>query len=316
MKDVNEKNEQSEVTEANPARASKSAPSVGTRRQLINTGAVGAAAALLGVVAAACGSDDEPVKPGTGGVGGVGGVGKAGGGGKSGSGGKAGSTAGGGAAGTMAGAGEGGASAGAAGDAAGAGGAPEVADADLVPLNALLSAEYNAIAAYSAGAGLIGGAAATDPLYALRQVITDVAVSIQTQHKLHAVALVDAILALNGTPVQEAQVAAKFKPPAALVANPTISNVLKFAAGAERGASVAYNQVLAGMEDAQLRFLASSIEGDETQHFIVLAALVLGLAAPGPSLSEATAVKVFPEAFVSTVGSHAGLDAAPPDYFA
>jgi len=315
MKDVTEKNQQSGVTEPNQARASASATPVASRRKLINTGAIGAAAAVLGVIAAACSSDDDSGTPASGG-GGVGGAGKAGGSGKSGAGGKGGSTAMGGAAGTVAGAGEGGASAGAAGEAAGAGGAPEVADADIVPLNALLSAEYNAITAYSAGAGLIGAAATTDPLYALRVVITDVAVSIQTQHKLHAAALVDAIEALNGTPVKEADVAAKFKPPAALVASPTISNVLKFAAGAERGASVSYNQVLASMEDAQLRFLASSIEGDETQHFIVLAALVLGLASPGPSLSEATAVKVFPEAFVSTVGTRAGLDAAPPDYFA
>ena len=312
MKDVTEKNEHSETNETKPARASET-NTVATRRKLINTGAVGAAAALLGVVAAACGSDDDTGTQATGGHGGVGGAGKAG------SGGKAGSTAAGGSSGAVGGAGEGGASAGAAGEAAGAGGeggAGATADADIVPLNALLSAEYNAITAYSAGAGLIGAAKTTDPLYALRAVITDIAVSIQSQHKLHAAALVDAIEVLDGTAVKEADVAAKFKAPAALVANPTISNVLKFAASAERGASVAYNQVLAGMEDAQLRFLASSIEGDESQHFIVLAALVLGLASPGPNLSEATAVKVFPEAFVSTVGTHAGLDALPADYFA
>jgi len=308
MKDVTKKNEQSEASETSQTRASETATSVATRRKLINAGAAGAAAALFGLVASACGSDDDTGSPSTGGKGGSGGSS-----GKAGSGGKAGSTATGGSAGT---AGEGGASAGSAGEAAGAGGAPDVADADIVPLNALLSAEYNAITAYSAGAGLIGGALTTDPLYPLRAVITDIAVSIQSQHKLHAAALVDAIGELNGTPVKEADVAAKFKAPAALIANPSISNVLKFAAGAERGAGVAYNQVLAGMEDAQLRFLASSIEGDETQHFIVLAALVLGLASPGANLSEATAVKVFPEAFVSTVGTHAGLDAMPADYFA
>jgi len=313
MKDVSEQNEHSETNETKPARVSEPT-TVATRRKLINTGAAGVAAALLGVVAAACGSDDGTTgSSANGGHGGVGGAGKAG------SGGKAGSTAQGGASGAVSGAGEGGASAGAAGEAAGAGGeggAGATADADIVPLNALLSAEYNAITAYSAGAGLIGAATTTDTLYALRDVITDIAVSIQSQHRLHAAALVDAIEALDGTPVKEGDVAGKFKAPSALLANPTISNVLKFAAGAERGASVAYNQVLAGMEDAQLRFLASSIEGDESQHFIVLAALVLGLASPGPNLSEASAVKVFPEAFVSTVGTHAGLDALPADYFA
>ena len=159
-------------------------------------------------------------------------------------------------------------------------------------------------------------APATDPLYALRQVIVDVAVSIQSQHKLHAKALVDSIVALKGTPVVESEVAMKFKPPAELVANPSITNVLKFAAGAERGAAVAYNQVIAGLESAQLRFLASSIEGDETQHFIVIAALVLGLAAPGPMLSSTTANKVVPTAFVYTVGTDKGLNEMPPDYFA
>ncbi|HKO48775.1 MAG TPA: hypothetical protein VJV79_13680 [Polyangiaceae bacterium] len=138
---------------------------------------------------------------------------------------------------------------------------------DNTLLNALLTAEYDAIATYSAGAALIALDSGT--AQATRDVVTSVAVHFQDQHKQQ--------------PVTD-----------------SMTNVLKFAAGAERGASVAYNQVLAGMEDAQLRFLASSIEGDESQHFIVLAALVLGLASPGPSLSQATAVKVFPEAFVSS----------------
>jgi ferritin-like protein len=189
-------------------------------------------------------------------------------------------------------------------------------DADIEPLNALLTAEYNAITAYSAGAMLIANAPSSDPLYDLRSVIVDIAVDFQAQHKLHAEALVAAIEDLDGAPVDEEDVAKVFAPPPALVANPSISNVLKFAAGAERGAAVAYNQVLAGLEAAQLRFLASAIEGDESQHFIVLAALVLGLAAPGPNLSSQRAGDVVPEAFVSSVGTWQGLDKAPPDYFA
>ena len=316
--DQNEKNQHSEQNDQRESDASEPVTVRSGRRQLVNRAAVGATAVLFSAIAAACGSDDDS-SPGGGGKGGSGG--RAGTGGRGGSGGRAGETSNGGssAAGTPGEAGSGGApeaEAGAGGEAAGAGGAPATADADIVPLNALLTAEYNAITAYGAGAGLIGAAPTTDPHYALRAVITDVAVSIQAQHKLHAIALADAIEALDGTPVKEVDVAAKFKPPAALIANPTIANVLKFAAGAERGASVAYNQVLAGMEDAQLRFLASSIEGDESQHFIVLAALVLGLASPGPNLAEATAAKVVPEAFVATVDSKAGLDVGPPDYFA
>lgn len=201
--------------------------------------------------------------------------------------------------------------------AAGSGGsqAQPAGDADIAPLNALLSAEYNAITAYGAGAGLIMKAPDKDPLYALREVIVQIAVDFQSQHKLHAAALVEAIEGLKGQPVQESEVAAAFKPPKELLANPSITNVLKFAAGAERGAAVAYNQVLSGMEDARFRFLASSIEGDESQHFIVLAALVLGLAAPGPKLGKDTADDVVPEAFVTSVGERKGLDKTPPDYF-
>jgi hypothetical protein len=279
----------------------------------------GALAATLGLIAIACGDDDDDaVAPGTGGS-------KAGS--SSSNGGKAGSSTseGGkpGSAGTTSTAGRGGSgsiTAGTAGStsmagAGGEGGAPAMTDADIASLNALLTAEYNAITAYSAGAGLINGAPNTDPLYALRAVIVKIAVDIQSQHKLHAAALVDAIDALNGTPVVEADVAKAFKAPKALTDVPTITNVLKFAASAERGAAVAYNQVIGGLEDAKHRFIAASIEGDETQHFIVLTALVLGLASPGAKLSVDTAGDVIPEAFVSKVGNVEGLNAAPPDYF-
>jgi len=310
MKDQNEHDESKQRNQANPGETTSATAG---RRALLNTGAIGAAAALLGVVAA-CSSDDDAAATGGGGKG-NGGKGGTGGKGGSAAGGKAGSTSNGGteAAGE---AGTGGATAGAAGEAAGAGGAPEPADNDIAPLNALLTAEYNAITAYTAGAGLIGAAPSTDPLSSLRSVITNVAIAIRAHHRLHADALVDAIQALNGTPVNETDAAANFKAPATLIANPTISNVLKFAASAERGASVAYNQVLSGLEDAQLRFLASAIEGDESQHFIVLAALVLGLASPGPNLGDATAAKVVPEPFVVSVDSKSGLDVGPPDYFA
>ena len=278
------------------------------RRKVLSSGAgLAAAAALGGLLALACGDDDDSMPGGQ--PAGAGGGGSGGRGGSGGTGGSTGATGGtGGTGGAM------GGTSGAAGT-AGTGGTTGT-DADVAPLNALLSAEYSAIAAYTAGAGLIMNAPMTDPLYALRQVIIDVAVSIQSQHKLHAKALVDAIVALKGTPVVETEVAMKFTPPAELVANPSITNVLKYAAGAERGAAVAYNQVVAGLESAQLRFLASSIEGDETQHFIVIAALVLGLAAPGPMLSSTTANKVVPTAFVYTVGTDKGLNEMPPDYFA
>src|SRR6185436_7448943 len=108
-----------------------------------------------------------------------------------------------------------------------------------------------------------------------------------------------AITDLGGTPVTEEDAAKTFTPPKELLANPSITNVLKFATSAERAAAVGYNAVLAGFESAKLRFLAASIEGDESQHFIVLAALVLGLAAPTAALTVDRAEDVVREAFVA-----------------
>lgn len=185
-------------------------------------------------------------------------------------------------------------------------------DADVAPLNALLSAEYNAIAAYTAGAGLIDGAPASDPLASLKDVVLAIATDILAHHQSHAEALVTAINDLGGTPVEQTDV--NFTPPTALADNPTIMNVLKLAAGAERGAAVAYNNTVASLESASLRFLAGAIEGDESQHFIVLTALIAGLVQPGANLSTDSADDVIPEAFVSKVGDVNGLEAIP-DYF-
>jgi bacterioferritin (cytochrome b1) len=247
------------------------------RRELLGSGAWAAAGALLAGFAVACSDDDDtPSSTGT----------------------------------------DGGADAGGPLDASQDAAAPldaSTVDADVKVLNALLAAEYNAIAAYGAGAPLVQGAATTDPLYTLRGTIVAIATNIMDQHKLHAAALVDAITGLGSTPTAQASVS--FSAPAGLLANPTISNVLKFATGAERGAAVAYNKAIEGLEAAKHRYLASVIEGDESQHFIILAALVLGLADPGPNLNEARAKELPPKAFVRTVGTQTGLETLTP-YFA
>lgn len=291
------------------------------RRAWLESGTALAASVLLGGAAAAlagCGDDDDIVPAGgSGGSGSAGSGGKAGG--SAGAGGKAGTSAGGaggkgGSGGSPAAGGTGGS--GGAGGAGGNGGSGAAQDADIEPLNQLLTAEYKAIAAYTAGAKLIGDAPGSDPLSALKEVITAIAVDFRSHHQLHAAELVKAIDTLSGTPVQEQTVSDAFAAPDALTSNPTITNVLKFAASAERAAAVAYNQVVAGLEDAQYRFLATSIGGDESQHFIVLAALVAGLAGPGAKLSAETADDVVPQAFVYSVGDQDGLEKAPPDYFA
>jgi bacterioferritin (cytochrome b1) len=247
------------------------------RRELLGAGGA-AAAMLLGLAFSACGDDDDPTPTGDGGPG---------------DGGR-----------PLDGGIDSGLDAGTASD----GGA---LDADVATLNALLTAEYTAIKAYTAGGTLIGTAPNTDPLYTLRDSVVQIATGFVGHHTAAAAALVDAIVALGGTPVAQANV--PFTPPAGLTASPTILNVLRFAATAERGAAVSYNKAVSTLEAAKHRFLASTIEGVATQHFIVIAALVLGLATPGAGLAATGATaRVVPKPFVVTVGSAAGLDAPPP----
>jgi bacterioferritin (cytochrome b1) len=249
------------------------------RRELLGSGALAAMGALVAGFAAACGDDDEPdTVPGP----------------------------------------DGGVDSGLPRLDAGADAAPPVdagtADADVATLNALLSAEYSAIAAYTAAAPLVTGVPNTDPLYGVREAVVAIATNIMKQHQLHAAALVESVTALGGTPVAQASVT--FTPPKGLTDNVTITNILKFATGAERGAAVAYNKAVEKLEASKHRYLASAIEGDETQHFIILASLVLGLADPGPNLTVAKATELPPRAFVRTVGAQEGLDKYPPNYFA
>ncbi len=199
-------------------------------------------------------------------------------------------------------------------------GSPESAhvtgkDANVALLNALLAAEYQALAAYDAGISLIETAAKNDPLLDLAPRLSEVAESISGHHRSHAEALARAIVELEGTPVDEAEARARFVPPKLLLEYPTILNTLRFAAAAERAATIAYNQMVEQLEAAQLRFLAGAIGGDEGEHFIVLTALVVGLAAPGPALDSSTTDKLIPTAFISSVDTEPGLKDEVPDYF-
>lgn len=283
------------------------------RRNLMGAGL----AALVGFVVAAC-DDDEQLGPAPGGSAGTNAAGT--GGSNAGSGGDAGSSAGTG--GTAA--GTGGTSGGTAGSAgstagsAGAAGSTAVVDADVATLNALLTAEYQAITAYSKGASILMAPKDDDPLKGLAPTILATAGAFLAQHKLHAEALVEQITALNGTPVSEADVAEAFvgNPSAdllALLGNTTILNLLKFAAKAELGAAIAYTDVVASLEAAKTRLLATSIGGDESQHFIVLAALALGLATPTAALTPENAGGAVPAAFVAKLGDKfPGLETYTP----
>ncbi len=163
-------------------------------------------------------------------------------------------------------------------------------------LNALLTAEYDAIATYTAGAAII--AADTPTPKATRDVVTNVAVHFQDQHKQHAAALKAMILSNAGTPVTDTMVA---KIPSSFPAKPTTTDVMKLAADKEKHAAVAYVQVMQSVSTVAAAKLIAAIGGVETQHFVVLYLLVEGLieANNGTAMNPTLVV---PAAFVLDVG--------------
>lgn len=170
-------------------------------------------------------------------------------------------------------------------------------------LNALLSAEWAAIAAYGAGAAVLMAPPSGDAMASSAPVFLAVATHFQSQHTAHAAALTSAVTALGGTPVAQSSV--KFTAPAGFTG--TVTNVLKLAANAEKAAAVAYNAAVTQLPVTDdLRFLAGSILGDETQHFVLLYSLLQGVAAAGPNVSSG-ANQIAPTDFTSTVGSDVGL---------
>jgi bacterioferritin (cytochrome b1) len=306
------------VDGVNEAQAATAAKGEADRRNVMGAGL----AALIGFVVAGC-DDDEPLKAaGSAGTSGKGGSSAAGSGGSAGSsaGGSAGSTAGGtgGVAGAAGKGGTAGASGSTAAGSAGAAGSSTGVDADVAKLNALLTAEYQAITAYTAGAGILEKPGAADPLKDLAPTLLATASAFLAQHKLHAEALVTQITTLKGTPVDAQKVGDDFlaNPSAdltALLGNTTILNLLKFATKAELAAAIAYTETVGSLEAAKTRLLATSIGGDESQHFIVLAALALGLAAPTAALTKDNAGGAVPFPFVAKIDDkHTGFEKYTP----
>jgi rubrerythrin len=169
--------------------------------------------------------------------------------------------------------------------------------ADNETLNALLTAEYDAIATYAAGAGII--AADTGTPQATRDVVTDVAVHFQDQHKQHAAALAKLISENGGKPVADSM---KAKLPASFPADATTTDVMKLATDKEKQAAVAYVQVMKTISTPTAAKLVAAIGAVETQHFVVLYLLVEGLI----EASDGTAMNptlVVPAAFVLDVGA-------------
>jgi rubrerythrin len=152
-------------------------------------------------------------------------------------------------------------------NAAGAGSAD-----DITVLNTALGLEYQAIAAYQVGAesGL------------LQKPVLDVAVQFQSDHKQHAEVLASTITKLGGKPVAMKK-AADYKFPVETLKSQ--ADVLRFAAGLEKGAASAYLGAVPVFNNKDLAKAAASILGDETMHWAVLRQALGENPVPAPFIS-------------------------------
>lgn len=129
------------------------------------------------------------------------------------------------------------------------------AESDIRVLNTALAAELEAVAAYQVGAesGL------------LQKAVLDLAVTFQGHHKEHADVLAKTIAKLGGKPVN-----AKSKYAFPTEKLKTQNDVLRFAAGLEKGAVSAYLGAVPVFDNRDLSRAAASILGDEAMHWAVL----------------------------------------------
>lgn len=164
-------------------------------------------------------------------------------------------------------------------------------------LNALLNAEYDAVATYNAGAGIIAADAATPK--AVRDTVTGVAVHFRDQHAQHAAALKQLIEQNGGTAVKDSGKPTLPKSFPTATANTT--DVIKLAADKEKQAAYTYAKVMGSISTQTAAKLVASIGAVETQHFVVLYLLAEGLI----EATEKTGMSptlVVPAAFILDVG--------------
>ena len=126
---------------------------------------------------------------------------------------------------------------------------------DIDILNTALGLEYEAIAAYQVGA----------ESKLLKQPALGLAVTFQDHHKQHAEVLASTVKKLGGTAVEPQ---AKYTFPVEKLK--TGNDVLRFAAGLEKGAASAYLGAVPLFKNSDLAKAAASILGDETMHWAVL----------------------------------------------
>jgi bacterioferritin (cytochrome b1) len=124
-------------------------------------------------------------------------------------------------------------------------------------LNNVLGGEFGAVAAYqlAADSGL------------LQTPVLDVAMKFQGQHKEHADFLARTVTTLGATPA-EPKKAADYNFPTETLKTQT--DILQFAAGLEKGAAVAYLDIIPVLDDRDLVKTIASILGDETMHWAIL----------------------------------------------
>jgi rubrerythrin len=126
---------------------------------------------------------------------------------------------------------------------------------DVDILNSALAAELEAIAAYAVGAG--SGL--------LQAPVLKLATTFQGHHKQHADVLASTVSKLGGKPVVARS---NYRFPVETLK--TQADVLRFAAGLEKGAVSAYLGAVPLFKDRGLSKAAASILGDEAMHWAVL----------------------------------------------
>jgi rubrerythrin len=178
---------------------------------------------------------------------------------------------------------------------------PVNASKDNDTLNALLNAEWDAIATYTTGAGIIDGDTtdSSDAAVKTRALVKKVALHFQSQHQDHANALKKLIQDNGGTPAEQTtvpQIPGSFPKTGA-----TTADVIKLGADKEKAAAYTYADVVKTLSTQAAAKLAASIGGVETQHFVVLYLLAEQLIAPTAS-TDMNAALVVPASFILDAG--------------
>ncbi len=185
--------------------------------------------------------------------------------------------------------------------------------ADVMVLNALLRAEYEAQQAYDSAIGYFGSPAMDDPARSLGAAAGLVATHYRSQHLDHGMRLARLITSLQGTPISQSSVI--FTPPTAMGFTRTVQNYLRLACNAEKAAAIAYTNALKSLTNVTAAELAAAIGGVETQHFIVIYLLLKGVASPGPAAAMMVS-EICPRSVVAITGETTDLSTVPDFTFA